>query len=156
MVRDLVCFCSPCVTKNWEACWNTSHALPWSLIKLKPINNRLVCHQMEEYEDHEEWEFGGHGEDLLDLLQAGDNFVILAIEGNDVGVDFDVLQCQRAKFMVHESFQCVWGCHFDVGDHVVTLTYYQKWGRGSQNYVFLNQSRTTYIDAHLVKDIKFR
>ncbi len=117
--------------ENWEACWNTSHVLLWCLIKLKPNNNRLVSDHMEEYEDHEKWEFGGDGEDLSNLLQVGDNFVVPVVEGNDERVDFYVLQCQRTKFMVCESFQCFWGFHFDVGDYVVARTYYQKWGKGS-------------------------
>ncbi len=70
MVRDLACFCSPWVSENWEACWNKSHVLPWRLIKLKPINNRLVHDQMEEYEDQEKWEFGGDGEGIIKFTSS--------------------------------------------------------------------------------------
>jgi hypothetical protein len=76
------------------------------------------------------------GKALSNLLQARDNFAVLTIEGNDEGIYFYVLQCQQAKFMVRESFQCVWGSHFDIGDYVVARTYYQKWGRSNQTYVF--------------------
>jgi hypothetical protein len=58
--------------------------------------------------------------------------------------------------MVDESFACVWGCEFDTSDYVVAArTYYQKWGWGNESYVFLDHSNVTYIDAHLVKAIKF-
>ncbi len=57
--------------------------------------------------------------------------------------------------MVSEHFACVWGCEFDMGDYVVARTYYQKWGQGSQSYLFLDHSNIVYIDAHLVKVIKF-
>jgi hypothetical protein len=57
------------------------------------------------------------------MLQTRDNFAILAIEKNVEGVDFFILQCQRPKHMVCESFACVWGCEFEVGDFVVAGTY---------------------------------
>jgi hypothetical protein len=39
-------------------------------------------------------------------------------------MEFYVLQCQHAKFMVKEAFECVWGGKFDAGDSVVIGTYY--------------------------------
>ncbi len=57
--------------------------------------------------------------------------------------------------MVHDSFQCVWGFEFDAGDYVVTRTYNQKWGKGNQTYVFFNNSKTTYVNTHLMRAIKF-
>jgi hypothetical protein len=50
--------------------------------------------------------------------------------------------------MISEPFTSVWGCEFDTGDYVVGRTYYQKWGRGSESYVFLDHSNVMYIDAH--------
>ncbi len=88
-------------------------------------------------------------------VQIGDNFEVRAIEGNVEGVDFYVLQCQRPKFMVCEPFACVWGCEFEMGNYVVARTYYQKWGKGNQSYVYLINSNIAYVDAHLVKAIKF-
>ena len=41
----------------------------------------------------EEWESGGDGEELLDLLNIGDNFVVLAEGDNSKGVNFYILQC---------------------------------------------------------------
>ena len=38
--------------------------------------------------DEEEWEFGRDGEELLDLLNIGDNFVVLVEEDNVEGVEF--------------------------------------------------------------------
>jgi hypothetical protein len=39
--------------------------------------------------------------------------------------------------------------------YVVARIYYQKWGKGSESYMYLNNSNITYVDAHLVKVIKF-
>ncbi len=82
-------------------------------------------------------------------------FVVPIIKGNVEGVDFYILQCQHRKFMINEPFTCVWGCEFDTTNYVVAGTYCQKWGRSSESYVFLEHSNVMYIDAHLVKVIKF-
>jgi hypothetical protein len=119
---------------------------------------RASCPQHEEFEDLDEWKFGRDDEELSNLLQTSDNFVVAVAKGNAEGVQFYILQCQQPKFMVCEAFQCVWGGDFDVGNFVVVQhakTYYQKWGRSSRNYVFFTQSRVAYIDAHLVKIVKF-
>jgi hypothetical protein len=50
MVQDLAWFYPPCVMEKWEECHNSSHVLPWQLIKFKPSNNRLVRTQMDEFE----------------------------------------------------------------------------------------------------------
>ncbi len=92
--------------------------------------------QVEEFDDPNEPKFNGDGEELSDLLQVGDNFVVLVVEWNVIGVDFYILQCQHQKFMVSEPFACVWGCEFDIGDYVVARTYYQKWGWGISHMCF--------------------
>jgi hypothetical protein len=46
---------------------------------------------MEEFDDPNEPKFGGDGEELFDLLQVGDNFVVLVVEGNTKGVNFYIL-----------------------------------------------------------------
>jgi len=114
-----------------------------------------VKEQMQEFEEQEEWEFEGNSEILYNMIQIGNNFVVPTIEGNAEGVDFYSLQCQRPKHMVSEFFSCVWGCEFEVGDYVVAQTYYRKWGKSNQSYVYLEHSNITYIDAHLVQVIKF-
>jgi hypothetical protein len=48
---------------------------------------------MEEFDDPNEPEFGGDGEELYDLLQVGDNFVVPIVKGTVEGVDFYILQC---------------------------------------------------------------
>jgi hypothetical protein len=57
--------------------------------------------------------------------------------------------------MVSEIFSCVWGCEFEVGDYVVAQTYYRKWGKSNQSYVYLKHSNITYINVHLVQAITF-
>jgi hypothetical protein len=49
---------------------------------------------MQQFEDPNDIEYGGGGEELFDLLETCDNFVVLVIERNVEGVDFYLLQCQ--------------------------------------------------------------
>jgi hypothetical protein len=155
MVRQLSCFCPPCVDEDWDNCESKDHVKPWRCVKLKPSDTSYVREQMVHYGDHEEWEFGGDGEELSDLLNIGDNFVVPAEGDNSEGVDFYILQCQRPKFKVRESFSCVWGCDFEAGDLAIGGTYYQKWGSSNKSYVYLSESNVAYIHAHLVCASKF-
>ena len=54
-----------------------------------------------------------------------------------------------------ESFRCVWGCEFVVGDLVIGSTYYQKWSSSNKSYVYLCESNVAYIYAHLLCASKF-
>jgi hypothetical protein len=46
MVRQLSCFCLPCIDENWENCENRDHVKPWRCLKLKPSNMQFVRDQM--------------------------------------------------------------------------------------------------------------
>jgi hypothetical protein len=75
------------------------------------------------------------------FLCVGDNFAILAKEGNNEGDEFYVLQCQKTTHIVRNHFICPWGDEFDVGNNVIDGIYYQKWGHGENNgYIFLTNS----------------
>jgi hypothetical protein len=80
---------------------------------------------------------------------------VLAEEDNDKEFQYYILQCQRAKFVVREDFEYVWGNKFEVGDHAIEGIYYQRWGRGLQNYVYLTSSYPANIHSHLVKAKNF-
>lgn len=158
MVRDLACFCAPCINQEWVNCEQKSHVAGWRVVRLRPNNVMVVQEQIDAHDDPEHWVHDGEDEEdgcSADLLQVGDNFMIPAPPDNDEGVEFYVLQCQKAKFEVHEDFLCPWGEDFEKGDFVVAGTYYQKYGRGSNTYVYLAESRLAHISAHLVKAIKF-
>jgi hypothetical protein len=105
LVRALACFCASCFEKDWEGCLNQSHVPEWRFVKIYPKDTQFVCANMEE--DEEVGRDGVlEGQDLGNLLQIGDNFAILAKEGNEEGIGFYVLQCQKAKYMVQEAFTC--------------------------------------------------
>lgn len=132
-----------------------TYVKPWRCLKLKPSDTSYVREQILDHADEEDWAFGGDGEELSDLLNLGDNFVVPAEEDNAEEVEFHVLACQTRKFRVTESFKCVWGCEFEVGDLAVGGTYYQKWGSSNKSYVYLSESNVAYIPPHLVCASKF-
>ena len=159
MVRQLSCFCSPCMDGDWAACEKSGHVQDWRVIKLVPSDVSFVREQMIsrqfEVEGEEPWDYATE-ETLGDLVNVGDNFAVPAIEGNDEGVDFYILQCQRKKQIVREKFTCVWGGQFEVGEYVIAGTYYQKWGKSQNSYVYLRDSRVAYLNATLVIACRFQ
>jgi hypothetical protein len=124
MVRELSCFCAWCMCEDWENCDSQGHVRAWDLLKLRPSNTQLVCDIMDEHDNEDDWEFGGDGEAVGDMLNIGDNFAMPAEEDNDKGVDFYILQCQCPKFVVREAFECIRGGKFEVGNSVVASIYY--------------------------------
>jgi hypothetical protein len=156
MVRDLSYICRSCLLQNWEHCLNSCHVLPWRLVKLRPRNTRVVRRVMiESVQNDDQSQFGGNEDTLSDGISIGDNFAVLADEGNDEGVPYYVLQCQRPKFLVHRAFECVWKNTFDVGQYAIEGFYYQRWGRGSRNYVYLSGSHPAYLYLDFVKARRF-
>lgn len=67
---------------------------PWRCLKLNPVDIQYVQDQMVKHADEEDWKFGRDAEEMSDLLNIGDNFVVPAEEGNAEGVQFYILQCQ--------------------------------------------------------------
>jgi hypothetical protein len=92
MVRELSCFCSPCIDKDWSNCEQWSHVSEPRVVRLRPVDTYQVRLQIEANEDPKNWEYGGVDEEIGDLLQVGENFAVPTPEGNDEGVEFYVLQ----------------------------------------------------------------
>lgn len=155
MVRELSCFCGPCIDQNWSSCEQQSHVGGWRVVRLRPKDAGPVQQQIEANDDPANWLHGGLDLGHGDMTQVGDNFMIPAEEGNDEGVDFYILQCVKAKFQVQEDFLCPWGGDFRRGDHALCATYYQKYGRARNTYVLLDRSKIAHVEPHLVRACKF-
>lgn len=67
--------------------------------------------------------------------------MIPLLEGNDKGIDFYIIQCQKSKFEVQEDFVCPWKEEFHARDNALIENYYQKYGRGSTTFVLLDNPR---------------
>lgn len=155
LVRDLSCYCAPCINQDWGSCEQKTHVADWRVVRLRPSNVAAVEEQIESNDDLETWLPGGVDDCNSSLVQVGDNFAIPAPEGNNEGVEFYVLQCEKAKFQVAEDFQCPWGEVFQKGDFAVVGTYYQKYGRGSNTYVLLDKSLRAHVHARHIGAVKF-
>jgi hypothetical protein len=55
---------------------------------------------IERVENDDESQFGGDEEALANGVYVGDNFAVLADEGNDEGMPYYIVQCQRPTFLV--------------------------------------------------------
>jgi hypothetical protein len=119
------------------------------------VNTTAVAEQVEEMDEVENWLHDGVSVEIGDMVQVGDNFMIPAKEDNEDGVQFYVLQCQRTKFVLEETFTCPWGGIFKAGDVVIREKYYKKFGRGDKTYVFCDKAIDAHVDAHLVRACKF-
>ena len=157
LVRELSCFCGPCLEENWGLCENELYVKPWRVIKIQPHapDFSLPPVELDEGEDIWDWEY--NDDSMADLVQAGDNFAVPAAPDNDEGVSFYILQCQTPKRILTEDLQCSWGGQFKAGDSVISGTYYQKWGRTNlQNFVYLSNSQVAHVDATIVLACKFQ
>lgn len=88
MVRELSCFCGPCLMRDWNACENSAHVPRWRCLRIKTKIARDVREQMVRERDGEDSQYGGDGVGLSDLLEPGDNFAVPAMPGNDENVEF--------------------------------------------------------------------
>ena len=91
LVRQLSCFCRPCLEENFNECEKRTYVRAWSARKIQPQNVLFAATQMAEEDDEESWEYEYDGESMGDLVQPGDNFAVHALEDNDEGVSFYIL-----------------------------------------------------------------
>ena len=107
--RELSCFCIPCIDGDWTHCKNFAHVQEWRVQRLQPFSATAVAQQIEEMDDEANWVYDGISEEVGDLVEIGDNFMIPAEEGNEDGVEYYILQCVAKKFVLQESMTCPWG-----------------------------------------------
>ena len=88
-VRNLSCFCQFCTSGGDGPCDNDDYVPPYTLIRLEPccpgdaqmdVETRLLI-------------AGNDPKALAATLQVGDNFAVVAEEGNSKDVDFYILLC---------------------------------------------------------------
>ena len=157
LVRHLSYFCGPCMEEDFVHCEKKAYVALWTVRKIQPRNVQIATRHMTQQENEDNWEYEYDGDCMADLVQVGDNFAVATSENNDEGVSFYILHCQTPKHIEQEDFDCIWGGHFQVGDAVICVMYYQKWGRrDSNNYVYLRHSRPAYVDCTSVLACKFQ
>lgn len=107
--RELSCFCVPCIYGDWTECENLAHVQEWAVQRLCPMHAGGVAQQIEEIDDEANWVSDGISEEVDDLVDIGENFMIPAEEENEDRVEFYILQCQAKKFVLAEPKTCPLG-----------------------------------------------
>ncbi len=67
-------------------------------------------------------------DELVGVLDIGDNHAVNAEDGNFKGASFWLIMCTKSLRKVKKAFTNRWGKTFDEGDDAVVGLYYQKWG----------------------------
>ena len=88
-------------------------------------------------------------------LELGDNFATAVEPNNEEDVDFELLMCIKPQYIIEVQFTSAWGEQFNVGDLVVEARYYQKWGTGNRNYIFMSKSCVAIVHVDHLKNVKF-
>ena len=90
MMKELTCFCGPCIDEDWSNSEQRSHESELRVVHLRPVDTHQVRLQIEANDDLEDWEYGSVDEEIGNLLRVGENFAVPALENNDEGVEFYV------------------------------------------------------------------
>jgi hypothetical protein len=99
-----------------------------------PTNPTYIQSFVEITNDEDEWEHGGNGEDIVQSLEIGDNFVVDATLGNEEDCEFYVTYYEKLIFEVSaDGLNNDWGNSFELGYIVIGGCYYQRWDYEQQN-----------------------
>jgi hypothetical protein len=119
------------------------------------VNSWAVAEQIAEMDNEENWVHNDILVQIRNLVEVGNNFMVLVAEEIDNVVEYYILQYWMSKFFLDEAFTCPWEGSFNVGDEVIRGKYFKKHGRGDKSYVFCDKAVDARIDAHLVRACKF-
>jgi hypothetical protein len=155
--KHLACLCCHYLDGNITTCVNLGSTNKSWDVKFLNSNNPSYVHSTIQFNTYEnEWDqLGECGKYLANCLEVGDNFVVNAEEGNEEDVNFYIVLCTQPTHIVAKDYTNPWKTKFKEGDVVVAETYYQKWGSGINNYVFLQNSLTMFMHVSHVRSIKF-
>ncbi|MCO5594601.1 hypothetical protein L7F22_048634 [Adiantum nelumboides] len=121
----------------WDKCINLSHVQPWKLHKLEPDreeNNAIVVEQ-------DDIVYSKQQEELVDMLEVGDNLAVLKLPNID-NEDYYIVLCKEAKRVLSEQVKDSWGNVFNIGDAVVHGIYYAKLPQCKNSYALLREAPT--------------
>lgn len=79
--------------EEYVRCERKMYVKPWKALKIQLRNAAFTTRHITEDDDNDTWEYEYDSDTMADLVQAGDNFVVVATENNDEAVSFYILQC---------------------------------------------------------------
>lgn len=101
----------------------TEWADKWRQQVLRPLHDVGPSYHIEP---SEEVRFSDDVDRLTDFLAEGDDFAVIAEQGNDEGVDYYVLRCTRPKMFLEQDTVDGYGEPYDAHSLVVYGHYFQQ------------------------------
>ncbi len=96
-------------------------------------------------------------ESLIVTLYVSDNFVMHAKDGNEEGVDFYIMCCERPPFTLDVKVgPNLWDATYYAWEVVVSGKYHKFWVKKGLSYVMLNDNPMGYAYLHLVCYVNFQ
>ena len=163
--RALSCYCGRCLEGHWGRCLDSEWIPCWSEQRLRPIHHPSFTTQQEQ--EHEpdilldDMLFSTDYDTLTDDLAIGDIFAIIAESDNSEGVEYYLLQCTRAKSLIHEDMEDGHGETFESHSMVVGGRYFIQITEASESTPYLEFDRYMWKKeaihfSHLVVGIKLK
>jgi hypothetical protein len=98
-----------------------------------------------------------NGESSTVTLEASDTFVVPIEDGNEEGVDFYRMCCERPPFTLDVGVEpYLWDATYFAWEVVVLGKYHKSWGKKGLSYVMLNDNPMGYAYLHLVCYVNFQ
>jgi hypothetical protein len=142
--RSLSCSCLSCDGQGLGyPCEQAAHVLPWNLHRLKSVDTSHIRHNLRNQEN--EVEFGSGGEEMSEVLFAGDNIAVLC-ESVDTNEVFWLIMVDMPAHTMVSSF---------TDGSVVRDKYYERVREGSRSYYLFEDAPHVYQYSHLVVASKF-
>lgn len=149
------CFCVGCVHGDWADCQFIGWADRWHEQILRPLQGpRDTSMPM----DAVEMRFSEDADSLTDLLAEGDDFAVIAEDGNDEGVDYYILRCTRPKMRLQQAMVDDFALPSDAYSMVVGGHYFEQIPSRKRSIQFQQYEweKEAIHYSHLVLAVKLR
>lgn len=148
--RRLSRFCSFWMDNEWDNCYALKHASSWTLKKLEPtkapINDTLLDNVVL---------YSYKIETLEDMLEMGDNFVVIVAPTNTNYEEYYTAICKQSKVLLFEQITDGWGNVFNLGNELIQGVYSENPAFRQISYVLLQDAPIAILPANAVVAIKF-
>lgn len=149
------CFCVGCVHGDWVDCQMNGWADKWHEQILRPLQGPGdIAMSMDTIE----MRFSEDADSLTDFLAEGDDFAVIAEDGNAEKVDYYILRCIRPKMRLQQAMVDDFGLQYDTHSMVVGGHYFQQIpsrGRSIQFQQYQWEKEAIHF-SHLVLAVKLR
>ncbi len=100
-IKDFSCFCAFYINEDYERCTSLHHVGIWKVHFIVPLNLKYIQSVVKVTNEEDDWEHGGNGDEIIQSLKIGDNFVVNVALGNEEDREFYVACCEKTLFEVN-------------------------------------------------------